>query len=294
MTTLYKMPASQMVATLGALQLNQWAPEGYFLKALRMPGWKGTPGVRKDTTPRLWAHGDFSERGWRTGRLITIEGRANLPTEAALLAAHEALSSALADGTEGMLVVDDPIFGVLHASVSLATGSDLPGWEVPGIYPFQIQVTAADPRKYGQTLSGSTGVPVDGGGLGYDLYTVGSTGVLDYGAAGSPGIVSLTNVGTADTAPVYTITGSCPNGFSITEIGTGRRLVYAGAVITGQVIRLDTADGSVTLDDDGDRGAQLVRREWVRLGKGQTGTWLFEAPGSTNALLKTEVTPAWW
>lgn len=256
-------------------------------------GWHNGPGVRRDSTARLWAHGDFSERGWREARFITISGIAwaNTRSEAAQIV--DELAASMAEGTEGRFTFIDPDHGTRWADVVL-DGEPKTRWAGVLDVEFQITLKAADPRKYGQAVSGSTGVPVDGGGLGYDLYTVGSVGVLDYGAAGSPGIVSLTNVGTADTAPVHTITGNCPNGFSITETGTGRRLVYVGAVIGGQVIRLDTADGSVTLDDNGDRSAQLVRREWVRLGKGQAGTWLFEAPGSTNALLRTEVTPAWW
>lgn len=290
----YSVSTKPPVVTLAEVAFNVRAPSGYLFKILRMRGWKGTPGVRRDSTPRLWAHGDFTEKGWRAARLVTIEGRAYLPTAEALREGHAVFSAALAEGNEGLLVVDDPIFGKLQATVSLGAGSDLEGWEVPGIYPFQLQVVATDPRKYGQTLAASTGTPVDGGGLGYDLYAVGSTGVLDYGVAGSPGTASIRNTGTADTAVAHTITGDIPAGFTITELGTGRRLVYAGAVIPGQVIRLDGEDGSVTLDGGTDRGAQLVRREWVRLGGKQTGTWLFEAPGSTNALLTTEVKPAWW
>lgn len=267
--------------------------DGILCGLTSIDGWTNGPGIRRQRTDRLWAHGEFSERGWRTARLITITGHIRTTTRAEAAALVDELASVYADGTTGRFTFSDPDLGTRWADVALE-GTPKTDWDRSTRIDFQMQLLAADPRKYGQAITGSTGVPVDGGGLGYDLYTVGSTGVLDYGAAGSPGIVSLTNAGTADTAPIHTITGSCPSGFTITELGTGRRLVYAGTVISGQVIRLDSADGSVMLDDDGDRGAQLVRREWLRLGKRQTGTWLFEAPGSTNAQLQTEVAPAWW
>ncbi|MHA7270395.1 phage distal tail protein [Arthrobacter sp. HLT1-20] len=269
-------------------------PDGYTLWLdNNAEGWDSSPEQRRDRTARLWAHGEFTERGWADGRMITLEGQAQCPDENVAAVAEDTLAATLADGLIQAITVLDTNRPSKQASVGLASSVKL-SWVNDVTVGFQIQLLAADPRKYGQSQISSTGVPVDGGGLSYDLYSIGSTGVLDYGPAGSPGTVALTNTGTADTPPIHTITGSCPNGFTVTELGTGRRLVYAGAVIPGQVIRLDSADGTVTLDDDGDRSAQLVRREWVRLGKGQTGTWLFEAPNSTNAQMMVEVTPAWW
>ncbi|ALV45834.1 hypothetical protein MB46_10415 [Arthrobacter alpinus] len=269
-------------------------PDGYTLWLdNNLEGWDSSPDQRRNRTARLWAHGEFNERGWAEGRLLTIEGEARSPNESVAAMAEDALAAMLAEGLVQVLTVTDSSRPTKHAAVGLVSGVKL-AWVNDVTVGFQIHLLAADPRKYGEPLTGSTGVPVDGGGLGYDLYTVGSSGVLDYGETGTPGTVALTNTGTSDTAPVHTVTGNCPNGFTITELGTGRRLIYAGAVIPGQVIRLDAADGTVLLDDDGDRSSQLTRREWVRLSKGQTGTWLFEAPSSTNALLETEVNPAWW
>lgn len=258
-----------------------------------LEGWDGSPGHRRDRNPRLWAHGEFTDRGWAEGRMLTIQGEARCQDALAAVRAEDALSALLAEGVDETLTVTDDNRPTKQASVGRAGDIKL-SWSNDLTVAFLIQLLAADPRKYGLPTTASTGVPVDGGGLGYDLYTAGSVGVLDYGMAGAPGTVALTNTGTADTAPVHTVTGDCPDGFSITELGTGQRLVYAAAVIPGQIIRLDAADGSVTLDDDGDRSPQLVRREWVRLDKGQTGTWLFEAPNSTTALLEVEVKPAWW
>ncbi|WKW86742.1 minor tail protein [Arthrobacter phage WonderBoy] len=119
-----------------------------------------------------------------------------------------------------------------------------------------------------------------------------TVGVLDFGVAGSTGTVSLTNPGSADTGPKFTITGTTVPGFTITELTTGRRLVYTGTIRTGQTLVIDTDDGSVILDGYAPRN--LVVSEWVRLGRGETGSWLFESPGSNNAKMKVEVRPAWW
>lgn len=254
-------------------------------------GWHNGPGVRRDSTARLWAHGDFSERGWREARYITISGFAWGNTRAEAAGIVDELAASMADGTEGRFIFIDPDHGTRWAEVVL-DGQPKTRWGGDLAVEFQLVLKAADPRKYGQPITSSTGISVDGGGLAYPLYF--PSGALSYGPAGTPGTLQLANAGTADTAPVHTVTGDMPNGFTITELGTQRRLIYALAVIAGQVIRLDASDGSVMLDGGSDRGAGLVRRDWVRLEKGQTGTWLFEAPGSSGALLTTEVTPAWW
>ncbi|ALY09973.1 minor tail protein [Arthrobacter phage Pumancara] len=120
----------------------------------------------------------------------------------------------------------------------------------------------------------------------------GTVGILDFGINGSPGTASLTNPGTADTGPKFTIKGTLVPGFTITELGSGRRLVYTGTLRSGQTLVLDTDDGSVILDGYAPRDLQVS--EWTRLGRGETATWLFESPGSTNATMKVEVRPAWW
>ncbi|GAA5229272.1 hypothetical protein [Arthrobacter cryoconiti] len=286
----FELPERFISATLDGMVFGREDSDA-LLKLERFDGWFGTPGVRADKTDRLWGHGSFTERGLRDSRLIIAEGNARFSSEQAAVDAYYRLTSMIADGTFAQMSVVDSLFGLQTADVRLANELSIE-WLTSSIFKYQVQLFAADPRKYGQALTASTGVSIDGGGLDYPLYSPG--GALSYGPAGTPGTLQLTNVGTADTPVVHTLTGDMPYGFTITELGTQRRLVYAGAVIPGQVIRLDSADGSVMLDGDNDRGSELVRRDWVRLGKGQTGTWLFEAPGSTGALLSTEVVPAWW
>lgn len=121
----------------------------------------------------------------------------------------------------------------------------------------------------------------------------GNAGVLDFGAAGSPGTVTLENVGTADSAPVFTISGYAP-GFTITEVTTGARLIYTGTVLAGQTLTINAADGSVLLDGYADRSAFLTRREWTRVPGRTRYTYLFESPGNDGASLTLGVKPAWW
>lgn len=291
----YSVPSRTAFLLLGSLIFNRWTEQGFLIKVLDLKGWNGhKPGMRRNKTDRVWAPGIFTEPGQSDARLITVECRVFMPTEQALWEATNRLAAVLQDGGTERLTVDHPVFGVQYTDVQLASDTD-GHWSVPGIYPFQLHLIAPDPKKYGQSSTGSTGVPLDGGGLYYDLGTSpAAPGVLDYGAVGNPGTVTMSNTGTASTSPVFVVTGSMPTGFTITETQSGRRLTFATAVIPGQILRLDSADGTVTLDDDTDRTADLVRAEWTQLKPESSSTWLFEALDSTDAKMTVEVTPAWW
>lgn len=290
--------AGMRTATVDGLTFSEdgWtSPDGFTLWMDDLNGW-GTgpgPGVRRDRTDRMWAHGEFAERAWRGGRLVTIEGDATAPDQAVATLAEQKINAILADGLPGLLAVTDTATVDMSATTGLFSEPKI-GWKNDTTVTFQLQFICPDPRRYGAAVTSSTGVAAPGGALVYPLGSPNPPGVLDYGATGTPGTVVFTNAGTADTAPVFTITGDLPNGFTITHVESGRRLVYVGALTSGQFLRLSAADGSVKLDGYADRSVQLTVRQWTRVGKYARGTWLFEATGSTGALLTSEVKPAWW
>lgn len=266
------------------------SPEGYTLWLDDLPGWDDGPSVRRNRTERLGGHGEFTERGWRGARLVTVVGEAICPSEESAALAAQQLAAVLGDGEDGILDVTDT------ATVDMSIGASLfaepkISWTNDTTAAFQIQFWCPRPRKYGRPVNAMTGIASPGGGLDYPLGDP-----LDYGALGDPGTVTLINIGTADTAPAFTVTASVsmPNGFTITHVQSGRRLVYSAAVLAGQTLRIDAADGSVELDGYADMSAKLTVREWVRLGRGAVGTWLFESVGSSGAQMTAEVRSAWW
>lgn len=264
------------------------SPEGYTLWLDELKGWTDGPGVRRDRTARLNAHGEFSERGWREARLVTIAGEATCPNDSVAALAEQELAAILADGLSGVLEVTD------SATVDMSIGAGL--FADPKIghsndltLTYQIQFLCPKPRKYGAAVIDQTSIATPGGALEYPL-----DDPLDYGAPGDPGTATLANTGTADTAPAFTVTGDMPSGFTITHVQSGSRLVYSDAVLAGQTVRIDVADGTVWLEGNADRTSKLTVREWVRVPKKTTATWLFEAPGSTGAQMIVEMRPAWW
>lgn len=265
------------------------SPDGYTLWLDDIKGWTGDgPPVRRQRTDRMNAHGEFSERGWRGGRLVTITGDVTCPSDAVAALAEQQLAALLADGLDGVLEVTDT------ATVPMSAGAGL--FAEPKIgnkndltLTYQFQFLCPKARRYGAAVNAVTGIATAGGALEYPL-----DDPLDYGALGNPGTVTLTNTGTADTAPVFTVNGDMPTGFTITHVQSGQRLVYSAPVLPGQTLRLDTSDASVMLEGNTDRSSKLTIRGWVRLPRRTAGTWLFEASGSTGAQMIAEVRPAWW
>lgn len=454
----------------------------------RLEGWFAPAGTRRESTPRLWAHGTFSERGWRDQRIITVGGHIFTETRREAAEMTDTLSAALADGKEGIFSVNDADLGHREATVYIE-GKPEVVWNGGLDIFFMIDMVAPDPRKYGDPATATTLAAAPGGGLitplfsaglgtllrtnyarqpsvdygstqwttygtsvtgavmtnggkygpnyyrmtysaavsgnrgryhdepvtvkagetwtssmwvrpsttltlhmrmefrtngagtlvgstvigsdvscpanvwtrlsvtgtaagdaetirvqnyafsttfpagaTYDLdaeqiergtltdyfdgdtvasdkayswtgstgdsfseeyATVGSGGYLDFGENGTPGTVTLENVGTADTAPVFTISGYAP-GFTITEVSSGARLVYSDTVAAGQTLVINAADGSVLLDGYADRSPYLTRREWTRVPGKTRQTYLFESTDNVGASLTLGVTPAWW
>ncbi|UYL87622.1 minor tail protein [Arthrobacter phage VResidence] len=257
-----------------------------------LDGWFSPAGTRREGTARLWAHGTFSERGWRDQRVVTLGGHIFTDNRRDAANMTDTLSAALADGTAGKFIVNDADLGYREATVFI-TGTPTVNWDGNLDIFFMIDMVAPDPRKYGELIQASTPAAADGGGLIFDLFTGDNAGVLDFGASGTPGTVTLENIGTADTAPVFTVSGMAP-GFTITETLSGARLIYSQTLAAGQTLTINAADGSVLLDGYADRSAYLTRREWTRVPGRTRNTYLFESPGNSGASLTLGIKPAWW
>lgn len=254
-------------------------------------GWTKGAAVRREKIERLNAHGSFSVRGWKDERLVSVSGALFASSRSEAAAFVDEVNAFIADGTAGELAVDDADHGLRRAGVYLLEPEVT--WNGGKDVQFTLDMVAPDPRKYGDVAAASTGGPEDGGGLVYDLGTsVDAPGVLDYGLPGSTGIVEVFNAGTAEALPrAFRVAGYTP-GFTVTELGTGRRLVYVGTVPFGSELVMNPADGTVRLDGS-DRGQLLTVRQWVATPAGGSARYLFE-PNGSNALLTVEGVSAWW
>jgi len=272
-----------------------WAPgTATYLVGKGVEGWNSGSPIRRSKSDLMGQHGTHAERGYRDERVITVNGHHVAADRAAAAAYVDALNAYLGDGTEGLFRVDDASLGPRWAEVYLAGGTEV-AWSGGVDVGFQVNMVAPDPRKYGTAYtSPATGIQQAGKGLTYPLFGAPKYGVLNIGAGGVNGRVQATNTGSADTGVLFTVTADYANKFTITEIGSERRLVYEGLLTTGQSLTLNSGNGQVSLDGTAPRETNLTVAEWSRLDPYASGSWLFEAPDSLNAALTVTVVPAWW
>jgi hypothetical protein len=120
-----------------------------------------------------------------------------------------------------------------------------------------VTLVCPDPYKYGPEQQFTTALPAPGAsGLTFPLFD--GTGLLEFGAPGNSGRITLSNPGTEDAWPTFTVSGPVLGGLSITDVATGRQIVYAGDVPAGaNLLVIDAAAGRAYLNG-ADRTGELT------------------------------------
>jgi hypothetical protein len=253
-------------------------------------GWDDSGADRDMSEGRVRGHGEHVGNLHSGSRVVTVEGTIAEPvdrnTHALALADVTGVSSAvetLTVTTFGRTLTS----GARLIRRSLTIGSKRYG---AGLVPFALQWRCPDPKRYGATVTTSTGLPTAGTGLAYPL-----TYPLTYGTLGNPGQLVLTNSGTADSPIRFDVTGPLPSGFELSA--GGRRLLYPVAVPAGQVVTIDTAAGTVVVEGTANRRAELVVADWLTVPAGSALTVQFTSLGGTYdpaAVATATYASAWW
>lgn len=264
-------------------------------------GWFSPLGVRTANTDRLRDHGTQRTRNYRPPRVITLTGYCTCPDSAGMMAALDRFNAIAADGGLSLLTVTEPAGAVRTALVELLGGCAAAPVNYRS-FDFQLVLSAPDPRKYGPAATAATGLPSFSGGLDYVTggglnYVTG--GGLNYGTVTSTGTLVMTNAGTAETWPTYTIAaGANPlssAGISIT-LPSGQ-LFYAGSLQTSDQLTIVThpARRSVLLNGAADRAPLLTTAQWAPIPAGASITVAFAATSySSTATLTASWAPAYW
>lgn len=270
----------------------------------RIDGWEGRPpGRLVGGGPRAGGHGEFTGQVWAGARTVTVVGTCWSAADRDQLLDDFAAAAAYGQGGGVLEPLVVTLAGrtltayaqLVDAAPALVRGR----WGV-GRFGFQAQWRCPDGRRYGDTLTASTGLPVDAGGLDFGAAPGGLVLPLDFGAAGVDGRITMANDGTAQAEPTLDVTGGMPAGFELLETTTGGRLRYEYPVNVGQFVRLNTATGQVSLDGDPavDRSGGLTRRDWAAFhipARGSASV-LFSAltTGDAGARLSSSWAPSYW
>lgn len=226
-------------------------------------GWFSSPGIKTQPDDRANADGVFGVTNfYRAARAISIPGLFTGTGDAAADAlTWRSLSGILSGGTPATITVEDPA-GELSAEVMLTGDGCVLNPLTGGMASYEISFLAFDPIRYGDTSTPSTGLPSGGGGLEFPLFDGGSGGALYYGSNGNLGRITLTNGGTADVYPIFTITGQLDAGFYIQCLDTGDVLQYDRVVPVGTTITINTRTGEVLVGGVSDASTYLTRDEF--------------------------------
>lgn len=193
-----------------------------------------------------------------------INGQYYGESAADALAARNRLNALFSDGRSCTMRVTDEL-GPTSRTVWLVESAPTFHYDFSH-FPFDLVLVAPDPRRYGPTESASDGMPSGGSGLFWNLGTAPSGLFFDWGVAGVAGQVAFTNRGSATTYPRLEVggPGAFAAGFRITEVETGRELVFEQSTNTGDVIVLDSRTKRATLGA-GDVTAFLSARDWFSI-----------------------------
>ncbi|MET0887238.1 MAG: hypothetical protein ABWX92_12375, partial [Mycetocola sp.] len=252
-------------------------------------GWDSNSDNKVGATEKPRGHGaNRRAKAFRSSLPITLEVAFIGEDIVDYKSARHQIAALGAEGPELMTVIDE--LGTMSRLVTIEH-TDIPddhGWaSQDGI---SIDMTAEDPRKYGLPQTDTTGLPTPGTGLVYPIVYP-----LDWGQPGEGGSISLTNMGTAAAAPVFRVEGGLSS-VTITESGTGKRLILNRPIPVGSVVEFDGRTRRVTLDGVTDISSTfLTRREWPLIAPGHTSTFLFSGT-STGGVpsLTGELQSAWW
>jgi hypothetical protein len=247
--------------------------DGWYLS--EMTGWRDAASPRVDLTLRPQAHGAFSPgKTYRGTKVISVQGSYTAATIEQCYTAMERLAGLAADGESFQFRYVDEI-GPRSMTVWLVNGPQMPEALIGPFFKFAFDVVATDPRKYMDPVNDlSTGLPAAGGGLSWPV-----SWPVSWGAVGSLGRVSMTNVGTADSVPLFEITGGLPDGFVLTEVGTGNEIRFVGAIPSGSTLFLNPRTGRASLDGQADRSGLLTRSDWWSVSPGGSSAVQFASLG---------------
>lgn len=263
----------ELISSTDAITLNP-SPDagGWVYDNATLDAWYALPAADPKVSKRPNAHGAFG-----LGQIFTKEHRpivsgqyyGSSTTDA--LVARNRLSAFFSDGKPITMRVTDEL-GPTTRQVWLIESSTAFRYDFSH-FPFDVVFVAPDPRRYGPTVSDSDGMPAAGSGLYWELGTNVSGLYFDWGTAGVLGQVEFTNTGAATTFPRIEVggAGGFVAGFRITEVETGRELIFVRPTVLGDVIVFDSRTQRATIaNGGGDVTGSLTSRDWFAVPAGAT------------------------
>lgn len=280
-------PLTALYATLGDLVLtSRDEAAGVTWVMGNIDGWSGSPKSTLAPARKARGHGVWAGDAWLDARHLALSGWVEGDTPAAADEAVDRLNAATS--LDGVTLAVTGATGVRSLEVR-RTDAVLVRRLTDRTLRWSIQLIAPDPRKRGDLLTASTGLPAHVGGLTWPL-----TWPLSWPAEVITGQVSLTNPGNFAGPVMLRIDGPVA-GPIVTHVSSGRSLVFASSLVlgAGEFVTVDMERREVLAQGIEPRNGWITRREWSAFEPG-VNTWAFAAVEDDPAsLLTVEAVPAW-
>lgn len=250
-------------------------------------GWDSSPGSTITTTqkprqPGAWATGPRE----LTQRLVTLSGLVSAASEDDVEQALDRLRSAASLAGTTLSVTR----GTNPRTATVYRQGELTVTEVTGtLYQWQIALVAPDPRKYGATITATTGLPSKSGGMTWPVkWPLTWTGVY------TSGIVSVDNPGNIQSPLTLRIDGPV-TGPIIRHVSKGVELSLSSnyTVPAGSYLLIDTEARTILEGGTASRNGSLISRGWFNLDPGANDLIFDAAVRNTQAKLTVTAKPAY-
>lgn len=263
-----------------ASELRSISPDMFGFGFTENADWYRTSDSKTDIDERVSADGGFDiDRDWRTSLAVSVSGWYRGKTRSDVRAARNQLALAVAQGR--MIVMrftDEDESTERTLSVRSVTPDDDRG---ALFFRFAIDAVAPDQKRYSQADDfGPVTGPVSGGGLFFPLGT--SPAYWDFGQDGSSGRVEITNYGTADAFPFISVTGGLSGGFIVTDVTTGKQVIFNNLIPDGSIITINQRTGQVLIDGQSDQSGYITSWDFFSIGPGETHIIQFSPVGTST------------
>lgn len=250
--------------------------------------WFGQTDDKVPVQERPQAHGAFSvSKSLRSARAVSFDAFFSGSSSAEVEAAYDALASVGSEGPVPMRVVSDSGDTTRMVSVQASSAVDNRGMRFGVV---SVDCVARDPRRYSSSQSVSeTGPATQGQGR-----TWPAVWPLVWPGGGSPGRITLTNTGTAPSAPMFTLVGGFDSAL-ITCVETGSRIGLDRHVPNGSQVVIDTVQRRAIIDGQSDVSRWLQFREWEVIPASSSRSFQFDVVNPVGLpVLRGVVSSAWW
>lgn len=239
--------------------------------------------------------GSYRSRSYRDSKTIILTGWAQAPNKHVAEQAWDQFLGLFEGGGQVQLIVTDDY----TTRTMLVELSDIPHvspWETANGFDWSLTLLAIDPRKYGLfPVSASTTKASTSSGLSWPLdWSTG--GGLNWGTSTSTGRLSLSNAGTAETWPTFTLTGPLTNPV-LTNTLTGQQLAYNQTIASGSSLIISTSPyaRTVATGTGADQRANLTTAQWFPVpANGSVSVQLGSSSVGDTGYVSAIAYPAYW